>query len=218
MPPRALIFDLDGTLTANMELHAAAFAGFLAQHGLGALTMELRHRLDGKRNRDIFPILFGRELAPAECLAYANEKEAAYRQLSRGRLVPVAGLSELLREATRRNVPVAVATSAPAENVRHSLHELGLEAQFRCIVRGDEVPRGKPFPDVFLEAARQLEVEPSHCVVFEDAPMGIEAGKAAGMTVVALTTSFSAPVLLAHGRADLVVSDFNEYLSQCEWS
>jgi beta-phosphoglucomutase len=87
---------------------------------------------------------------------------------------------------------MALATSAPAPNVVHTLRELSLEHAFPVIVRGDEVPRGKPAPDVFIEAAKRLNVEPSQCLVFEDAPMGIAAARAAGMPVVALTTSFAA--------------------------
>ena len=87
---------------------------------------------------------------------------------------------------------MALATSAPKLNVEHTLAELGLADAFPIIVRGDEVARGKPAPDVFIEAARRLGVDAADCLVFEDAPMGIEAAQAAGMRVVALTTSFQA--------------------------
>ena len=78
-------------------------------------------------------------------------------------------------------IPMALATSAPKPNVVHTLAELDLASAFPVIVRGDEVARGKPAPDVFIEAARRLGVDPADCLVFEDAPMGIEAAKAAGM-------------------------------------
>ena len=87
---------------------------------------------------------------------------------------------------------MALATSAPRLNVEHTLREIGLADIFSTIVRGDEVGRGKPAPDVFIEAARRLAVAAADCLVFEDAPVGIEAAHAAAMRVVALTTSFSA--------------------------
>jgi HAD superfamily hydrolase (TIGR01509 family) len=189
---RAVIFDIDGTIVDNMHLHAEAFAVFAERHGLPPLTTEDRARLDGRRNSEIFPILFKREVPRDEWLAYEDEKEGVYRELSRGRLMPMKGLLGLIDRLRASGTAMALATSAPKANVIHTLRELDLTEAFPVIVRGDEVPRGKPAPDVFLEAARRLDVEPSACLVFEDAPMGIAAAQAAGMAVVALTTSFQA--------------------------
>jgi beta-phosphoglucomutase len=211
---RAAIFDLDGTIVDNMPVHADAFAIFVERHGLAPLTLDRRKRLDGRRNRDIFPDLFGRPLNDAEQLAFAEEKEALYRQLSAGRLVPANGLVRLLDCLSAQAIPVAVATSAPPDNVSHTLDELGLTSRFTCIVRSDQVPRGKPYPDVFLAAAERLGVPAADCVAFEDAPIGIIAARDAGMTTVAVGSSFSADVFLApEVGADVVVMDFEEYLA-----
>ena len=190
--PRAVIFDIDGTIVDNMHLHAEAFAVFAERHGLPPLTQDDRARLDGRRNSEIFPILFKREVPRDEWLAYEHEKEGLYRELSRGRLSPMNGLQQLIDRLQQDGIPMALATSAPKLNVEHTLAELNLAGAFSIIVRGDEVARGKPAPDVFIEAARRLGVEPADCLVFEDAPMGIAAAQAAGMRVVALTTSFGA--------------------------
>jgi len=190
--PRAVIFDIDGTIVDNMHLHAEAFAVFAERHGLPPLTQADRARLDGRRNSEIFPILFKREVPRDEWQAYEHEKEGLYRELSRGRLSPMAGLQRLIDQLKQDIIPVALATSAPQPNVTHTLAELNLAGAFPIIVRGDEVARGKPAPDVFIEAARRLGVASADCLVFEDAPMGIEAAQAAGMRVVALTTSFQA--------------------------
>ncbi|HET6165089.1 MAG TPA: HAD family phosphatase [Planctomycetota bacterium] len=208
------IFDLDGTLTDNMALHQRAFEVFLSKHGLPPLTLELRRRLDGKRNRDIFPILFARELDDVTQRAFADEKESLYRELSRGRLSPLRGLRELLALLGKARVPSAIATSAPLENVDHTLKELGLAEFFRVVARADDVPHGKPHPDVFLLAAKRLGVAPERCVAFEDAPVGIESARRAGMTCVALTTSFAAGVFTAHASAPHhVVRDYAEFLA-----
>jgi len=190
--PRAVIFDIDGTIVDNMHLHAEAFAVFAARHGLPPLTQDDRARLDGRRNSEIFPILFKRIVPREEWQQYEHEKESLYRELSRGRLLPMKGLRPLIARLRESGIAMALATSAPEPNVTHTLNELGLLEAFPVIVRGDQVPRGKPAPDVFLEAARCLNVAPAVCLVFEDAPMGIEAAQAAGMPVVALTTSFQA--------------------------
>jgi beta-phosphoglucomutase len=188
--PRAVIFDIDGTIVDNMHLHAEAFALFAERHGLPPLTPDDRARLDGRRNSEIFPILFRREVPREEWQAYEFEKESLYRELSRGRLLPMKGLHDLIDRLRESGIAMALATSAPEPNVIHTLRELGLADAFPVIVRGDQVPRGKPAPDVFLEAARRLNVAPADCLVFEDAPMGIAAAHAAGMPVVGLTTSF----------------------------
>ena len=213
-PIDGVVFDLDGTLVANMEIHAQAFAIFAERHRLPSLDQAARARLDGKLNRDIFPVLFGRELAEADLLAYAGEKEALYRELSRGHLVPLRGLDRLLDVLEARSLPVAVATSAPADNVRHTLEELGLGTRLRLIVRSDEVAQGKPHPDVFLAAASLLGRTPERCLAFEDAPAGIAAARAAGMICVALSTSFPAEAFADHGaRPDYSVADFHEFLA-----
>lgn len=212
--PRGVVFDLDGTVVDNMALHAEAFATFVARHGMPALTHEDRLRLDGKRNRDLFPLLFGRPLPEAEWQAYADEKESLYRAVSVGRLSPLPGLARLLDALEAHGVPFAVATSAPAENVAHTLREIGLRARMSTVLRADQVPRGKPFPDVFLAAAAALGADPAACLAFEDAPAGVVAAKAAGMACVGITTGFAAPLLLdPETGADAALPDFDAFLA-----
>jgi len=211
--PRGVVFDLDGTLTDNMACHAEAFAGFLTRHGLPELTMAMRQRIEGKRNAEIFPVLFGREVTADEILAFEEEKESAYRELSRERLRPVAGALTLLERLAARGIGVAVATSAPEKNVAHTLSAIGLAGRIGVIARSDAVPRGKPFPDVFLHAARELGVPPDTCLAFEDAPVGVAAARRAGMRCVAITSTFSAEVLAATDPPpDAAYRDFAAYL------
>lgn len=211
--PRGVIFDLDGTLTDNMACHAEAFDRFLAKHGLPALTMEMRKRIDGKRNSEIFPILFGREVTAAEARAFEEEKEGAYRELSRQRLQPVAGALTLLERLAAHGIGVAVATSAPEKNVTHTLAAIGLADRIGVVARSDAVPRGKPFPDVFLHAARELGVSAEACLAFEDAPVGVAAARGAGMRCVAITSTFAADVFArADPPADAAYPDFQAYL------
>jgi HAD superfamily hydrolase (TIGR01509 family) len=215
-PPRrvaGVVFDIDGTLLDNMPFHIEAFEAFTAAHGLPALTLEMRKWMDGRRNSDIFPRLFERTLTEAEIADLSHQKESAYRRLSAGRLKPLAGLMRLMDGLDAAAVPIALATSAPRENVEHTLRELDLDSRLTVIARSDEVAHGKPEPDVFLEAARKLGVDAADCVAFEDAPMGIVSAARAGMTVVAVTTSYPADVLAATDPpATIVVSHFDELL------
>jgi HAD superfamily hydrolase (TIGR01509 family) len=213
-PFEGAVFDLDGTLVDNMGVHAQAFAAFVGAHGLPPFDEGMRARFDGKRNRDIFPTLFGRELSPEEIARFSDEKESLYRELSRGRLAPLRGIERLLAILEARGIPVAIATSAPAGNVPHTLAETGLLGRFTRVARSDAVPRGKPYPDVFLAACELMDREASRCVAFEDAPIGIIAARAAGMACVAVTTTFAPGDFAAHGAApDAAVGDFEEYLS-----
>jgi len=212
--PRAVVFDLDGTLVDNIPIHMEAFAQFVTRHGLPPLTEEVRARIDGKRNADVFPIVCGRRLSDLEIDRFSGEKEQIYRDLSRGRLKPRKGLMTLIERLEKRGIATVVATSAPSENVRHSLRELGFDKRLSLVVRSDEVARGKPFPDVFLAAARLAKVPPTSCLAFEDAPSGVAAAKAAGMVCVAVGSTHTPEMLAAHGgRPDYSFPDFEEYLN-----
>ncbi len=211
--PEGVVFDLDGTLLHNMPFHLEAFSAFAAQHGLPALTLERRMWMDGKRNSDIFPGLFDRALSEIEVASMSEEKESLYRQLSAGRLTPLPGLLRLLDRLEARGVPVALATSAPRENVTHTLGELGLSARLDVISRSDDVAHGKPEPDVFLDAARRLGVPPGRCLAFEDAPAGIVAARRAEMMCVAVATSYPRHVLASTTPSpQWIVADYDEFL------
>jgi beta-phosphoglucomutase len=208
-----VVFDIDGTLLDNMPFHIEAFEAFTAGHGLPPLTLEMRHWMDGRRNSDIFPRLFERALTDEEIARLSLEKESAYRRLSAGQLQPLSGLPRLLDALDAARVPVALATSAPRENVEHTLRELGLTQRLAVIARSDEVAHGKPEPDVFLEAARKLGVPAAECIAFEDAPMGLVAAGRAGMRCVAVTTSYPPETLSATDPPpEIVVGDFAELI------
>ncbi|MBL8899866.1 MAG: HAD family phosphatase [Planctomycetes bacterium] len=210
--PLGVVFDLDGTLTSNMHFHVQAFDAFAARHGRPPLDAAMRMRLDGKRNADIMPIFFDRAFTPEEIAVLADEKEREYRRLSRGGLSPLPGLVRFLDLLEERAIPVAIATSAPAENVPHTLGEIGLLERFPRVARSDEQPRGKPHPDVFLAAAAKIGVDPRECIAFEDAPTGVLAARAAGMIAVALTTSFDASHFAA-AAPHLYASDYEHFLA-----
>ncbi len=211
--PQAVIFDLDGTLVDNMPWHAQAFDAFVSRHQLPAMDMAMRERTDGKRNREIFPMLFGRDLTDAEMEALEEEKEGMYREVSSGRLQPLAGLSALLGRLEVHGIPAGVATSGPKKNVAHTLAEIGLAGRFQVIARGDQVQRGKPAPDVFLHAARLIGVAPEACLAFEDAPLGVAAARSAGMMCVAVTSSYADEVFVSSSlQPHYTCHNFQAYL------
>jgi HAD superfamily hydrolase (TIGR01509 family) len=209
------VFDLDGTLVDNMAWHTQAFDVCLARRGRDPLSMEWRRRIDGKRNSEIFPMLFDRPMTSQEIRALEEEKEGMYRTLSRGGLRPLPGAEMLIDRLRKDGIRVAVATSAPALNVEHTLREIGLARSIDVIARGDQVPHGKPAPDVFLHAAKLLDVPPSACLAFEDAPIGVAAAKAAGMHCIAITSTFTAEVFATSDPPpDGTCADFEMYLAR----
>jgi beta-phosphoglucomutase-like phosphatase (HAD superfamily) len=120
--PQAALFDLDGTLVDNTRFHAGAFERVRQTHGLPPEGPDARAHFGGRRNSEIFTEVFGRALSREELERYEHEKESLYRELSRGGLVPVAGLLELLERLDALSVPAVVATSAPEANVLRRLY------------------------------------------------------------------------------------------------
>src|SRR4029453_15554638 len=140
-------------------------------------------------------------------------KRDLYQERAQNGLEPVPGVPEFLHSLERHHVPRAVGTSASRWDAERLLHDLGLLRLFDVVVTGDDVMLGKPDPEVWTQAARRLRVTPGHCVVFEDALVGVQAARAAGMRVIGVTTAHTEGELLAAG-ADRTIPDFQGL----EWS
>lgn len=206
----AAIFDMDGTLLDNMPLYFRAFRVFIERHGLHPPPPSEAVHLIGRRQSDIFPALFGRPLTSEEIARYSEEAAQIYQDMLVG-ITPLPGLVRFLDLLEQRRTKIGLATSAPRATVAPTLAALGMTGRFAAITLGDEVPHGKPAPDIFLEAARRLDQPPDRCVVFEDSLAGIAAARAAGMRCIALATTHSAADLRA-AAPDLVVADYDELL------
>ncbi len=198
------IFDHDGVLVDSFELHQQAWLELGRRCGL-PITPAFIHETFGMTNPSILTRLLG-EIPAAEMERYSNEKEVCYRDLARGRITLMPGMPALLDALTALGVKLAIGSSGPRANLELTVEECGLEGRFSAIASLEDVTRGKPDPQVFLVAAQRSGVAPGGCVVFEDAPVGIQAAKAAGMLAVALLTTHAEPPLRAAG-ADHIVAD-----------
>ncbi len=206
---KAFIFDMDGTLLDNMSFHTEAWMQTISELGREPVDQtEWEHRTSGIPNRDIFAKML--DVAHDDISHWVERKEALYRQLAEGRIEALPGVREFLRSARQRGVRRAMATGAGPGNIRFNLSALQLEAAFEVVIGADDVEKGKPDPEVFLTAAHQLGVPPSNCVVFEDAPLGIEAARRAGMRVVAFTTMLSATELGSIPGVSVVADNYTE--------
>lgn len=199
------IFDHDGVLVDTLTLHQDAWVAMGREHDLG-VTPEFVLETFGMTNAAILRKLRGDDLTDAEIQAYSDRKEAIYRDLARGRLSLMTGVREFLDAATAAGALLAIGSSGVRPNLDLTVEECGLQGRFRSIVAGEDVSRGKPDPQVFLLAAERSGVAPSRSVVFEDAPVGIRAAKAAGMLAVGVTSTHDAEALWSAG-ADVVVAD-----------
>jgi HAD superfamily hydrolase (TIGR01509 family) len=198
MLARAAVFDLNGTLVDDIGYHFTAWRELGAQLLGRALDDATLQSLNGLKNEDIIPSLLGRPASPEEFERLTTFKEERYRAIFRPRLAPLRGAEELLSRLHAAGVRLAIASSAPPANRDMVIDGLAWRARFDVVVEAEHLP-GKPAPDVFLEAARRVDVPPAECIVFEDAVNGVRSGVAAGMTVIAITTTVPAETLLGAG-------------------
>ncbi|WP_018621800.1 HAD family hydrolase [Spirosoma luteum] len=203
----AALFDMDGVLIANTDFHINAWLQFAQQHGFSLTKAQYVENINGRVSADAMAYVFRRPISAGELITLTEEKEAIYRELYRPHLQPTPGLMAFLKALQEQRVPAAVGTSAPESNVRFTLDGLSLRPYFNAIVDASMIQHGKPDPEIYLTAARMVGIEPTHCVVFEDALAGIEAGLRAGMAVVALATTHTREELAETG-ASLIVDDF----------
>lgn len=178
---RALIFDCDGTLADTMPLHWHAWQVISERHGIH-FTEERFYALGGVPSRDILKMLREEQNLNYDHHAVSVEKEHAFLPFIPG-VRPIPEVVAIAREHHGR-LPMAVASGGKKRVVEQVLQHLGVRHWFAAVVTSEDVTRQKPEPDIFLEAARQLGVEPQFCRAYEDTDLGMEAIRAAGMDAV----------------------------------
>ncbi len=180
-PPRLVIFDCDGVLVDSEMIASRVLAEMLTEVGYAVTPQDCRERFTGISFPAVVALVeadWGRALPPD----FERRVRARDADAFAAKLKPVAGVAETL---PRIAMPKCVASSGSPEKIRHSLTVTGLIDHFgKDLFSARSVARGKPAPDLFLYAARQMGADPHHCVVVEDAESGVRAGLAAGMTVL----------------------------------
>lgn len=161
-------------------------------------------------SREILRARLGPDVPDDQIAVLAQEKDVLYRDMYRPHRAAIQGFEQLVTTARARGVSLAVATSAPPLNIVFTLDELDLRRHFDAVVGAADVAHGKPHPDVFLKAAEKLGMNPSDCVVFEDAPMGVEAARRAGMRAVVITTTLPAEAFAEYDNVIRVVNHYED--------
>ena len=214
---KALLFDLDGTLIDSMPHHHDAWVEWHARRGVAMDAGSFFESTAGRSNAEILLDMFPQHTA-AEHAAMADAKEAIYRELAARALTLIAGAQAYLEQARAQGFKLAVCTASTLPNMALAFERFGIDGWVETVVSpadfmsgsgaGARV-RGKPHPDIFLEAAHRLGIAPADCIVFEDAPLGVEGARRAGMKAVALTTTLDAAAFGAFDNLLAVVADFS---------
>jgi beta-phosphoglucomutase family hydrolase len=205
---RAFIFDMDGTIVDNMAFHTDSWLAFFARRGKSYEADAFFRETAGAQGREILRARLGPDIPDDEIAVLAQEKDVLYREMYGPHRRAIEGFEHFVTNARAAGVKLAVATSAPPKNIVFTLDELDLRRHFDTVVGAADVKHGKPHPDVFLKAAEQLGIDPADCIVFEDAPMGVEAARRAGMRAVVITTTLPAEAFAEFDNVIRVVDDY----------
>ncbi len=209
MPVEAIIFDMDGILVDSEPYWEQCRVEFAAGYGKGWSTQD-QHSTMGVSTVEWAHIMQTRLgiSTPIDDIIQAVRGCVLRKYGERLPILP--GAIEAVRLAASR-YKVGLASGSPTQNIQYILKASGLDGVFQVVVYGDTVPRGKPSPDIYLEAARQLGVAPAHCIGVEDSGNGVRSVKAAGMRVLAVPTAafpLSAEVL---AMVDIRLNSLTEF-------
>jgi beta-phosphoglucomutase-like phosphatase (HAD superfamily) len=209
---KALIFDMDGTMVDSMPHHAKTWLIFAEKNKVDLSIEEIMRRTTGRTGLECVRVLLDQpDLDEALAWTMVHEKEALYREVFGPIFKEVAGFKTFATQARSRGLKIGVGTAGDIHNVEFVLKHLQMHPAPDAIARGDEGLTGKPTPAIFLEAAKRINTPTEHCIVFEDAPFGIEAARRAGMRAVAICTGHSAAEL-AGPHVIAAVANYNELL------
>jgi len=209
--PKTFLFDLNGTMVDDMEFHVKAWYGILNDDLKANMTWEeVRKHMYGK-NSELFIRVFGdNHFTDEEMNRWSMEKEKRYQQNYLPHLKLINGLDEFLKTAKQNHIKMAIGSAAIPFNINFVLDNLHIRDYFDAIVSAEDVAISKPHPETFLKAARLLNAKPENCIVFEDAPKGVEAAMDAGMKSVVLTTMHDRTEFGQYNNVIAFVKDYTD--------
>lgn len=216
LKPKAFLFDLNGTMIDDMGYHTTAWADILNNDLKANLSREeVKKEMYGK-NDELLVRVFGKNyFTQDEMDKISMEKEHRYQKDFLPNLKLINGLNLFLETAHEKNILRAIGSAAIPFNIDFILDNLNIRHYFKAIVSAMDVKISKPHPETFLKAAQLLDVKPEDCIVFEDAPKGVEAALHAGMPAVVLTTMHDKKEFEQYNNVLAFITDYNdEYIQQ----
>jgi HAD superfamily hydrolase (TIGR01509 family) len=211
LPVKAFLFDLNGTMIDDMYYHNKAWFHILNDDlGANMTWDEVKSHMYGK-NTELLIRVFGKDRFTLEEMNVLSvEKEKRYQAEYRPILKLIEGLAEFLVASKNKNIRMGIGSAAIPFNINFVLDGLDLRHYFDSIVSADDVLESKPDPETYLKGAAELGVLPAECIVFEDAPKGVEAAQRAGMRAVVLTTMHEASEFAIYNNIIQFIIDYRE--------
>ncbi len=203
----ALLFDIDGVVLDNNDIHEEAWLEYAAKLGK-LLTAEEFYHFIGGTNEDILEKLFPGKMTLEEKLWHGEQKEALYRAMFNPTFEVARGLRNLLKSAKEVGAATALASNGPVSNVEYAMNQGDLFPLIDMAVSAYQVGKPKPAPDVYLKAMELIGAKPETSVIFEDSKTGLVAAQATGCIVVGITTTLSKAEM--QGKADYAIDSFEE--------
>ncbi|WP_254174960.1 HAD family hydrolase [Planktothrix pseudagardhii] len=203
---KAILFDLDGTLTNTDPFHYQTWANVLATYQITIDSSFYKTHISGKTNAEIVKDIFP-HFSAKEGLKLANLKESKFRELAVN-LEPLEGLNDFLYWVKKQSFKTGLVTNAPRENTDFMLKMLNLSDYFDQVILSDEIGIGKPDPAPYQYCLNQLNILAEEAIAFEDSPSGIRSAIAAGIETIGVASTHEPKILTDLGVA-LVIEDFN---------
>ncbi len=208
---RAVLFDVDGVVVESELLHLQTFNELLKSFNIHVNEEEWKQRFLGAGSDAIMKTLFKENGITDDPTPWVSRRRKLYQtRVAQGNLQPVHGFLSFYQSVQTVNLPTAFVSTGYPENISAALESLGLRGK-HPVIDGTQVTRLKPDPEAYLMGSKTLGVPPTHCLVFEDSPIGVSAAKTAGMTCVALTTTNPSEDL---SEANLIIPNFEGWTLQ----
>lgn len=208
--PKAVIFDMDGTLVDSIPYHQEAWLTFLRNHGI-FLNNESFHAQNHGTIEEMMFRFFGSNLTESQLLEFSEEKERTYREMYSTQIKEVEGLTNFLELIFFQKVKIGLATMGDQNNIDFTIDSLGIRHFFHSTTGGHEVGKGKPDPEIYELALTKIGVKAKNCLAFEDSIGGVRSAISAGIRVVGITTTHTREELLDFGCAR-TIDGFGELL------
>ncbi|MCX2494479.1 HAD family phosphatase [Pedobacter sp. PF22-3] len=213
--PKAFLFDLNGTMINDMAFHNRAWHDILTQDLGASISFDaVKKQMYGK-NQDLLERVFGvGHFSQEQIDQISIEKEHRYQAAYKKHLALIAGLGDFLEKSKQSDIQMAIGSAAIPFNINFVLDNLNLRSYFKAIVSAEDVVNSKPDPETFTKGAEILGFPAKQCIVFEDAPKGVEAAQNAGMKCVVLTTMHTREEFSAYQNIIAFIEDYTDPVLQ----